>query len=110
MSGIILDSELHVIAKYLIKLEDLVQTQYHGVINISLEIENLNDKYNFVEKADFSAFSSDINNMYQFERQRSLKKINQVSYAKFKLDSLTGQTRIQELKNELTHDLNFLRT
>lgn len=110
MAGIILDAELHAIARYLVKLEDFVNEEYQGVVNIDTEIQQLNEQYNFVTNEQFSAFHADINSMYQFERQRSLKSINRVAFTKFKLDNLTGNNRIQQIKAELASELQAART
>lgn len=109
MAGVVLDAELHAIARYLVKLEDFVQEQYQCVVNIQEEITQLNAEYKFVSNTDFGSFLKDVSNLYQYERQRSLSGINQVAFAKFKLDNLTGNNRIQQLKNELAAELAAAR-
>lgn len=109
MAGIVLDAELHAIARYLVKLENFVQEQYQGVVNIQEEIAQLNAEYGFVRPADFNSLLKDVSNLYQYERQRSLNSINQVAFAKFKLDNLTGNNRIQQLKSELAAELSAAR-
>lgn len=110
MAGIVLDAELHAIARYLVKLEKFVHEQYQGVVNIQEEIRQLNNEYAFVSQIDFGSFLQDTSNLYQYERQRSLSSISQVAFAKFKLDNLTGDNRIQQIKNELASELNAVRT
>lgn len=110
MAGIVLDAELHAIARYLVKFENFVNEEYQGVVDIHSEIRRLNEHYNFVTLDQFSAFHADVHSMYQFERMRSLKSINQVAFAKFKLDNLTGNNRIQKIKTELASELQAART
>ena len=110
MAGIVLDAELHAIARYLVKLEDFVADEYQGVVNINSEIQQLNEQYQFVPTEHFPAFHADVNSMYQFEKQRSLKSINQVAFAKFKLDNLTGNNRLQQIKSELASEIQAART
>lgn len=110
MAGIVLDAELHAIARYLVKLEDFVREEYKGTVDIDAEIRQLNMHYNFVTDEQFSAFHADVHSMYQFERQRSLKSINQVAFAKFRLDTLTGNNRIQQIKAELASEIQSART
>ena len=109
MAGVVLDAELHAIARYLVKLENFVQEQYQGVVNIQEEITQLNAHYGFVKSTDFDSFLKDVANLYQFERQRSLSSISQVAFATFKLDNLTGNNRIQQLKRELAAELAAAR-
>lgn len=109
MAGIILDAQLHAIAKYLVKLENFVKEQYQGTVNIQYEITQLNDEYKFVSEADFAAFLNDLLNVYHFERNRSLSSVSAVAFAKFQLDRVTGKTRMQQLKDELTADLAAIR-
>lgn len=109
MAGVILDAELHAIARYLVKLEDFVKEQYQGVVNVQEEISQLNSEYGFVGAVDFDAFLKDVFNLYQYERQRALSSISQIAFTRFKLDNLTGNNRIQQLKNELTAELAAVR-
>ncbi|HFI9757925.1 TPA: hypothetical protein ACGSU0_004798 [Vibrio parahaemolyticus] len=109
MAGIILDAELHAIARYLVKLEGFIADEYQGVVDISSEIYQLNEQYQFVSMEHLSAFHADVSSMYQFERQRSLKSIDQVAFTKFKLDNLTGNSRIQQIKNELASEIRAAR-
>lgn len=109
MAGIILDAQLHAIAKYLVKLENFVREQYQGTVNIQAEITQLNEEYGFVSQANFEAFLQDVSNVYHFERNRALSSISAVAFAKFKLDGLTGNNRIQQLKNELAAELAAIR-
>lgn len=109
MAGIILDAELHAIARYLVKLEGFVAKEYQGTVNISSEIQQLNDCYQFVNDDQFSAFYSDVNSMYQFEKQRSLKSIDQIAFTKFKLDNLTSNNRLQQIKQELASEIQSAR-
>jgi len=110
MAGIILDAELHAIARYLVKLEDYVQEEYQGVVNVDSEIQQLNEQYGFVANENEVAFNSDVKTMYNFERKRSLKSIDNVAFAKFKLDNLTGNNRLQQIKTELANELQAART
>ncbi|WP_028862408.1 hypothetical protein [Psychromonas aquimarina] len=110
MAGIILDAELHAIARYLVKLEDYVQEEYQGVVNVDSEIQQLNEQYGFVVNENAVAFNSDVKTMYNFERKRSLKSIDNVAFAKFKLDNLTGNNRLQQIKTELANELQAART
>lgn len=109
MAGIILDAQLHAISKYLVKLENFVQEQYQGTVNIQAEITQLNADYGFVIPANFEAFLEDVLGVYHFERNRSLSSISAVAFTKFKLDNLTGNNRIQQLKNELSAELAAIR-
>lgn len=110
MAGFVLNTELHAIARYLIKLEHFVSQEYKGVVNINSEIQQLNEQYGFVTSAQFPAFHADVYGMYQFESKRSLDSINQTAYAKFRLDNLTGNNRIQHIKADLASELQAVRT
>ena len=109
MAGIVLDAELHAIGRYLVKLEDFIKEEYQGVVNINYEIQQLNAQYGFVSTERFPAFSADVLSMYHFERRRSLQSIDQVAFTRFKLDNLTGNNRIQQIKAELASELQAAR-
>ena len=86
-----------------------MQEQYQGTVNIKAEITQLNEEYKFVSPANFEAFLQDVSNVYHFERNRSLSSISPVAFARSKLDGLTGNNRIQQLKNELSAELAAIR-
>lgn len=83
MAGIILNSELHSIAQYLVKLEDFVKSEYSGVVDIDSEIQKLNNEYGFKPADEYTDFYHDVHKMYAFERDRKLDSINPISFAKF---------------------------
>lgn len=109
MAGIVLDSELHAIAKHLVKLEQFVADEYQGVVTISKEVRSLNERYSFVSEDSYPAFEADVCAMYQFERDRQLKEINKLAFVRFKLDNLTGNDRIGQMKNELAETLGVVK-
>lgn len=105
MNGIILDSAINSIARYLVRLEDLVVDKYQGSVDIKEEIISLNNQYKFVSADQTSALVNDIYRMYDFERNRQIKSISKIAYAKYKLDHVSGDNDFQRLKNELHNEL-----
>ena len=108
MKGIVLDSAIKAIARYLVKLEALVVAQYNGSISLSTEITELNNTYNFVPQSQLKDFISDVSLMFTFEKNRQLQSISSVAFAEFKLDQLTGKTGLNKLKNELNSEIQSL--
>lgn len=109
MNGVFLDSAIKSIARYLIKLEDIIISKYSGSVDIRLEIKNLNQEYGFVPTEQVAAFINDVYYMYDFERNRQLQSINGVAYAKFKFDQAIGINDLQRLKNDLHNELTNVR-
>ena len=105
MNGFFRDSAIHAIARYLIKYEDFVKSEYDGKLDLDREIRELNQQYRFVSENDFTGFKTDIRNMHVYELNRQPIGISDVSYAKFKLDQAMGINTIQRLKNELKQDI-----
>lgn len=110
MAGIILDSELHAIARYLVKYEDFIKNEYQGTVDINKEIEVIYTEYGFGIIEEYPDFHHDVHHVYSFERNRKLSSLPPIAYAKFRLDLLTGNNRIQQMKNELAQELKAKRT
>ena len=108
MNGVFLDSGIKSIARYLVKLEDLVISKYNGSIDIKNEVISLNQDYGFVPSEQVSSFVNDIYRMYEFERNRELESIDSKAYAKYKWDQATGTNDLQRLKNDLYNELTDL--
>ena len=60
MNGVFLDSAIKAIARYLVKLEDLVHSKYNGIVDVKGEIETLNKYYGFVPNEQVLGFVNDI--------------------------------------------------
>lgn len=101
MAGFILDAQLHALARHLVKVDNRV--------DIEKEIKYLNDHYQFVAEEDFSDFQGDLYSLYQFERDRKMSALNKISYARFKLDQLTGSASLESHDAELDSHLQGVR-
>nr|WP_315039304.1 hypothetical protein [uncultured Neisseria sp.] len=87
MANIILNSQLHTLACHLVKVDNRV--------DIKKEIRYLNDRYKLVPEEQFPAFEQDLQDMYEFEKKRQVKKIDIAGYTRFKLDQVTKNAALE---------------
>ncbi|MBB5863781.1 hypothetical protein [Xanthomonas sp. 3058] len=100
MAGLVLDAQLHSLARHLVKVDHRV--------DVSKEIRYLNDRYGFVPEEQFSKFDHDLNAMYEFEKNRQVNKLNAIGYAQFKLDQVTGNAALESHDSALSAQLGLI--
>lgn len=99
MAGLILDAQLHSLARHLTKVDHRV--------DVAKEMRYLNDRYNFVPEAQFQEFEHDLRAVYEFEKNRQVAKLSPVGYAQFKLDQVTGNAALESQDAALDAQLGY---
>lgn len=93
MAGFILNSQLHKIAGHLVSNDHR--------LDVKKEIKYLNDTYQFVNDSQFPEFERDVTALYHFEKERMLTSLSSVGYARFRLDQVTGSSKLESIDRAL---------
>lgn len=81
--SIILDTQLHCIARHLIK--------HDTRLDVDKEIRHINYQYNLVPHSSFSSFHKEVKAIYEFEKARQIKSLNLLGFAEFQFDKRSGR-------------------
>lgn len=104
MGSLVLDAQLHRIARHLVKVDTEVRERFGGKMNLSTEVKNLNEKYDFVPASQLPAFEREVSQLVAFEKGRVVKSVSRMGYAKFRFDDALGTSSISHMADGLDDD------
>lgn len=97
MGNPILDAQLHSLARHIVKAEVEVTERFGGKLDVPEEVRRLNQRYALVSKEQEHALATDVGLLVEFERNRAVKSVGKLAFARFKVDAITGNTPVGDV-------------